>query len=182
MLENNFENFITDDLFQSPEILKNLGYNEKNQITNHNKKYNFSFMHEDISNKNGVCYYDTEKIINKYKRRIERLYTTINNSDKIILLYNEKNVSYSYPYNFCFENNEIYIDNEKTKKNFDEFIDFLKNKYPNKEFEYFIINSEESFKICAQNLLNKLYLSEYILINGNKTNRTDELFKEFNKN
>jgi hypothetical protein len=139
-------------------------------------------MYEDISNKNDVFYYDTEKIINKYKRRIERLYTTINNSDKIILLYNEKNVSYSYPYNFCFENNEIYIDNEKTKKDFDELINYLENKYSNKIFQYYIINNEESFKICIQNLLNELYLSEYILINGNKTNRTDELFKEFNKN
>lgn len=69
---------------------------------------------------------------------------------------------------------------KKYKKNFDEFINYLKNKYPNKEFEYFIINNKESFKICTQNLLNKLYLSEYILINGNKTDRTYELFKEFN--
>ena len=110
------------------------------------------------------------------------MYTTINNSDKIILLYNEKNVSYSYPYNFCFENNQICVNNEKTKKDFDELINYLENKYSNKIFQYYIINNEESFKICTQKLLNELYLSEYILINGNSTNRTDELFNEFNKN
>jgi len=61
-------------------------------------------MHDNITNKNNICYYDTKEIISKYKRRIERFYTTINDSNKIILLYNEKNVSYSHPYNFYFEN------------------------------------------------------------------------------
>lgn len=139
-------------------------------------------MHDNITKKNNICYYDIKEIISKYKRRIERFYTTINNSDKIILLYNEKNVSYCQPYNFYFENNEICIDNKKTKKDFDELKNYLENKYPNKIFEYFIINNQENFKECTQNLLNKIYTSEYILINGNKTNRTDELFKEFNVN
>lgn len=90
LLENNFENFITEDLFLDKEMIKLQGLNETNHITNHNKKYNFSFMHDNITNKNNTCYYDTKEIISKYNRRIERLYYNMNNSDKIILLYNEK--------------------------------------------------------------------------------------------
>ena len=182
LLENNFENFITEDLFPSPDFLKNQELTEKNHLTIHNKKYNFSFMHDNITNKNNICYYDTQEIISKYNRRIERLYENINNSDKIILLYNEKNISYYYPYSFCFENNQIFIDNEKTKKDFDELIYYLQNKYPNKEFKYYIINNQDNFNESTKNLLNELYLSNNILINGNKTDRTDELSKELNIN
>ena len=51
LLYKNFENFITEDLFPSPEILKNQGLTEKNHSSVHNKKYNFYFMHDNITKK-----------------------------------------------------------------------------------------------------------------------------------
>jgi len=43
-------------------------------------------MNDYISKKDDFYYYDTDLIINKYKRRIERTYENINESYKIIIL------------------------------------------------------------------------------------------------
>lgn len=165
LIDNNFENFITEDLFPNEEFLKKMGYTNKNHLRLDNKIYNFSFMHEPISEKNNIYFYDIINIISTYKKRIERFYKSINDSDKIILLYNEKNVSLQDKV-FIFENNQIQINNEKTQKDFDELIVFLKNKYPGKLFEYHIINDKISFDKCEHHILNEISLSE--LINGDK--------------
>ena len=139
-------------------------------------------MHNDISKKDDFYYYDTDLITNKYKRRIERTYEYINEADKIIILHNQEDVSYIYPYNFIFEKTMSELDKENKKIKIDNLIIYLKKKYNNKNFEYLILDSNETFKKNSKYLLNEIFNDNNILLNGNITERTKEIFKELNIN
>lgn len=183
LIENNFKNYVYKELYFSPELIKQNNWTNKNHLTIHNHEYEIRFMHDDISKKDeNFYYYDTDLIINKYKRRIERTYEYINEADKIIILHNQEDVSYIYPFNFIFEKTMSELDKENKKIKIDNLIIYLKKKYNNKNFEYLILDSNETFKKNSKYLLNEIFNDNNILLNGNITERTKEIFKELNIN
>ena len=140
-------------------------------------------MHDAISKKEeSFYYYDTDLIINKYKRRIERTYKYINEADKIIILHNLEDVSYIYPFNFIFNKTMSELDKENKKVELYNLIIYLKKKYNNKNFEYLILDSNETFKKNSKYILNEIFNDNNILLNGNIIERTKEVFKELNIN
>ena len=183
LFENNFKNYVYKELYYSPEYLKQNNWTNKNYLTIHNREYEIKFMHDYISKKEeNFYYYDTDLIINKYKRRIERTYEYINEADKIIILYNQEDVSYIYPFNFIFNKIMTELDKENKKIKLDNLIIYFKKKYNNKNFEYLILDSNETFKKNSKYLLNEIFNDNNILLNGTITERTKEIFKEININ
>lgn len=183
LFENNFKNYVYKELYYSPEFLKQNNWTDKNNLSIRNLEYEIRFMHDAISKKDeNFYYYDTDLIINKYKRRIERTYEYINEADKIIILHNQENVSYIYPFNFIFEKTMSELDKENIKIKIDNLIIYFKKKYNNKNFEYLILDSNETFKKNSKYLLNEIFNDNNILLNGNITERTKEIFKELNIN
>ena len=179
LFENNFQNYVYKELYHSPDFIKENNYTDKNHITNHNREYEIRFMHDYISKKDDFYYYDTDLIIDKYNRRIERTFEYINEAEKIIILHNQENVSYNYP-NFIFEKTMSELDKENKKIKLDNLIIYLKNKYNNKKFEYLLLDSNETFTQNTKYLLNEILNNNNILLNGNITERTLEISKELN--
>ena len=135
-------------------------------------------MHDNISESNdNIYFYYIDKIVNKYKRRIDRTYKFIEDADKIIFLYGQQNFSFEYPNRFS-TNPEINENIINLKLELNKLINYFNKKYDNKNFEYLILNSNENFEYVTKYLLKEIKNNK--LINGDITDKTKELFKKYN--
>jgi hypothetical protein len=138
---NNFENFFS---FEDKYVYQNT------KLLDKNKK---AVMLHDFNN------FAEEKniVIEKYKRRFERLETALNSSDNILFvrLYDnlEDYISSDYTNIFYREEEDI--------NNWENFISDIKNKYNNKNIKLLIITNNE--EICNKNYNNIIlyYTKEY---------------------
>ena len=177
LFENNFKNYVPIESFHSPETLKKHNYTNKNHLTIINNYYRIRFMHENISDSNdNIYFYDIDKIVDKYKRRIDRTYKFIEDADKIIFLYGQQNFSFKYPNRFS-TNPEINENIINLKLELNKLINYFNKKYDNKNFEYLILNSNENFEYITKYLLKEIKNNK--LINGDITDKTKELFKNY---
>jgi hypothetical protein len=110
-------------------------------------KFNTKEVHDKTKliteNKNGIMLHDfknfeleRENVIQKYKRRFERLNDNLNSNEDILFVRiydNSKNETAGSPELFCRENEDL--------KKWETFILFLQQKYSNKKIRLLIITN-----------------------------------------
>jgi len=135
LFSNNFDNFINEDIIPSNYFDSPVAYR--------NEYYDIIFNHDQtFDSEKKLYYFDKKNIIEKYNRRIKRIYEKINEADTILFLRVSPNVDFrdnKLSVNL-FHGNPYPTDEDAINK-----LNKLKDLFSDKNIEIYYINTEETF-------------------------------------
>lgn len=154
LFKNNFKNFVSESIIPDGDFKIECAYN--------NPEYNIVFNH-DMSQHNGLLYFDKAKLLEKYARRIKRIYGNINTADIVIIVRTSPNVGRD---NKKTTFNLVYGNPNPTDLNAKELMNEFKKIYPNKNIITYYIDTEESYNMFCSDMKKYIGDNNYKFICG----------------